>query len=33
MFARWHANKLCLFQMIGFYGLLAENKLGVKFYH
>ena len=26
LFACWHANKLCSFQMIGFYGLLAGNK-------
>ena len=25
LFARWHANKLCLFQMLKFYGLLAGN--------
>ena len=25
MFVRWRATKLCLFQMIGFYGLLTGN--------
>ena len=33
LFARWHANKLCIFQMIWFYGLPLEIKLGLKFYH
>ena len=26
LFPRWHANKLCIFQMIWFYGLLVGNK-------
>ena len=26
LFVRWRAKNLCLFQMIGFYGLLAGNK-------
>ena len=33
LFARWHAHKLCIFQMIWFYGLPLEIKLGLKFYH
>ena len=30
MLLRWHADKLCLFHIIGFYGFLAGNKVRTK---